>query len=131
MTAEAASVLGRLRALGVALAGWLVPGLGYGLIGRWGRAVGMFAAVSALALTGYLQRGYVFSYHVADPFSLLGFLADAGSGLYYWLAGWLQPAGPDIARASGDYGTRFLAAAGVLNVLAAFDAYALALGERE
>jgi len=30
---------------------------------------------------------------------------------------------PDVSRADGDYGTRFLAAAGVLNLLAALHAY--------
>lgn len=114
----------------VAVLGWFVPGLGHALVKRWGRAVGMFVAVSALALTGYWQGGFAFSWHVADPFSLLGFLADVGAGIYYWLGGWLQPGGPNIARAAGDYGTRFLAAAGVLNMLAVLDAYALASGER-
>jgi hypothetical protein len=32
---------------------------------------------------------------------------------------------PDLSRAAGDYGTRFFAAAGALNLLCAFDAYAI------
>ncbi|HEV2388121.1 MAG TPA: DUF6677 family protein [Candidatus Acidoferrales bacterium] len=117
--------------VGVLIAGWLVPGLGHVLKGRWGRGIVYFVVVGALAVTGYLQRGYVFSPHYSDAFSLLGFLADAGAGVFYFAAKWIESAGPDISRAAGDYGTRFIAAAGVLNVLCAFDALAIARRERD
>ena len=38
--------------------------------------------------------------------------------------------GPDVSRALGDDGTRFIAAAGLVNVLSAFDAYEIAAGRR-
>ena len=38
--------------------------------------------------------------------------------------------GSDVAHAEGDYGTRFLAAAGVLNLLAALHAYEAARGRK-
>ena len=102
----------------VAIAGWIVPGLGHVLLGRWGRALAFFVAVGGLAITGYLMRGNVFPPHSDDPFGTVGFLADAASGVFYFLAHFVEAAGPDIARAAGDYGTRFIAAAGVVNVLA-------------
>jgi hypothetical protein len=43
----------------------------------------------------------------------------------------LESAGSDVSHADGDYGTRFLATAGVLNLLAALHAYeACARGEK-
>lgn len=120
-----------VTALSYALAGWVVPGLGHVLAGRRARGLLIFCCVSALVVTGYLQRGYVFSSHSQDAFSLLGFLADSGTGALYFLTKVFEVAGPDIARASGEYGTRFIATGGVLNVLTAFDAYAVARGERE
>jgi len=60
----------------------------------------------------------------------VGFLADAGSGMFYLLARFFETAGPEIGRAAGDYGTRFIAAAGVVNLIAAFDAYEIAAGRR-
>ena len=89
-----------------------------------------FAAVAGLAMTGYVMRGNVFPPHSHDPFGTLGFLADAGSGLFYLLARVFEAAGPDVSRAAGDYGTRFIAAAGVVNILSAFDAYEIASGRR-
>lgn len=118
-------------AFGYAVAGWFVPGLGQVLAGRWGRGIVFFCAVASLALTGYFQRGFVFSHQFNQPFGLLGFIADASSGIFYFVAKVFEVHGPNIARAAGDYGTRFIATAGVLNLLAAFDAYAVAVGERD
>jgi hypothetical protein len=117
--------------VGVLIAGWLVPGLGHLLKGRWGRGLVFFLTVGALAVTGYLQRGFVFSPHFSDAFGFLGFLADAGAGIFYFAAKWIETAGPDISRAAGDYGTRFIATAGVLNVLCALDAFAISKQERD
>jgi hypothetical protein len=110
-------------ALLMLLAGWLVPGLGHLLQRRWGRAVAFFLVVGGLAVVGYLQRGFVFPAQSSDPFGLLGFLADSGTGIFYFFWKSFEVAGPDISRASGDYGTRFIATAGVLNILCAIDAY--------
>lgn len=114
-----------------AIAGWLVPGLGHLLLGRWGRALGFLVSVGGLAITGYLMRGNVFLPHSTDPFGTLGFLADAASGVFYYLAHIVEAAGPDISRAAGDYGTRFIAAAGVVNVLAVFDVLEIASRRRD
>jgi hypothetical protein len=114
-----------------AIAGWLVPGLGHLLAGRWGRGIVFFLAVAAMLITGYLQRGFVFSTNFKDAFGLLGFLADIGNGILYFVWKVFETAGPDTARAAGDYGTRFIATAGVLNLLTVFDAYAVAIGEKD
>jgi hypothetical protein len=121
---------GRALAPFVAIVAWIVPGLGHFLLGRWGRALGFFVAVGGLAITGYLLRGNVFPPHSGDPFGTLGFVADAASGVFYYLARVFEAAGPDVSRAAGDYGTRFIAAAGVVNVLAIFDVLEIASGRR-
>jgi len=117
-------------ALFAAIAAWLVPGLGHLLLGRWGRALVFFAAVGGLVLTGYLLRGNVFPPHSGDPFGTLGFLADAGTGVFYYFSRMFETAGPDVSRAAGDYGTRFIAAAGVVNMLAVLDVIEIATGRR-
>jgi hypothetical protein len=72
----------------------------------------------------------VFPIHSIDSFGTLGFLADAGSGVFYFLSRFFEAAGADVSRASGDYGTRFIAAAGIVNVLAVIDAYEIARERR-
>jgi hypothetical protein len=104
-------------ALVAAVAGWLVPGLGHALLRKWGKAVVYFCAVGVLAVVGLLMRGNVFSSNAADAFDMLGFLADIGNGIFYFLAGNINPAGANTAIAAGDYGTRLIATAGVLNLL--------------
>jgi uncharacterized protein DUF6677 len=114
-----------------AVAGWVVPGLGHLLLRRWGRALAFFLAVGALAVMGLLLRGYVFPVRLQDAFDFLGFLADFGAGVFYLLSRLIETAGPDISRAAGDYGTRFIATAGVLNLLCVLDAYEIACGHKE
>jgi hypothetical protein len=118
-------------ALFAAVAGWVVPGLGHLILRRWGRALILFACVSGLAAAGVLMRGNIFSAHSGDAFDSLGYLADLGSGLFYFIAKSLERAGPDVSRSAGDYGTRFLATAGVINVLGALDAFDIASGLKD
>lgn len=117
-------------ALFAAVAAWLVPGLGHLLLGRWGRALVFFCAVAGLVVSGYLLRGNVFPSHSGDPFGTLGFLADAGAGVFYYFSRFFEAAGPDVSRAAGDYGTRFIAAAGVVNLLAVLDTIEISTGRR-
>jgi hypothetical protein len=113
-----------------ALAGWLVPGLGHALQKMWGRGFVVFAAVGLLVFTGASMRGNVFSSNGGDAFDALGYIADLGTGVFYFLARAMESSGADVSHAQGDYGTRFLATAGVLNLLAALHAYEAARGKK-
>lgn len=114
----------------VLIASWVVPGLGHALLRRWPRALGFFIAVGGLATTGFLMRGEVFGPHMHGSFGTLGFVADASAGAFYFLARLVETAGPDISRAMENYGTRFVAAAGLVNLIGAIDAVETALGRR-
>jgi hypothetical protein len=119
----------RLMALGtlVAIVGLAVPGMGHVLLGRWGRGLLLSAMVGALAVTGYALRGNIFDAHPHDVFHLLGFVSDASSGIFYLLGRSIEANGPNVSLAIGDYGTRFIAASGVVNLLCALDAYDIAI----
>jgi mannose/fructose/N-acetylgalactosamine-specific phosphotransferase system component IIC len=119
-----------VAAAGIGIAGWIVPGLGHALQKMWGRALACFLAVGFLVVIGSGMRGNLFQPQDSDAFGRLGYIADVGTGSFYWLAKWLEVKGPDVSRADGDYGTRFLAAAGVLNLLAALHAYEAARGRK-
>lgn len=120
-----------MLALIAAAAGWLVPGLGHALLRKWDKAIGYFVAVATLALIGLWMRGNVFSSNAADAFDMLGFLADIGSGIFYFLAGTINPAGADVSRAAGDYGTRLFATAGVLNLLFVLELLQIGFASKE
>jgi hypothetical protein len=114
----------------IGAAGWLVPGLGHAILKMWGRAAACFLTVGLLVLFGAGMRGNVFNSNGNDAFDTLGYVADLGAGTFYFVARSLETNGPDVSRADGDYGTRFLAAAGVLNLLAALHAYEAARGRK-
>jgi hypothetical protein len=114
----------------IGIAGWLLPGLGHALLKMWGRAVACFLLVGLLVFFGAGMRGNLFSSNGNDAFDSLGYLADLGTGTFYLLARTLEKGGPDVSHAGGDYGTRFLATAGVLNLLAALHAYEAARGRK-
>jgi hypothetical protein len=110
------------------VAGWLVPGAGHLLLGKWVRAalvsiVGMFAIGVAL-------QGKVYTPNTGEPLDMLGFAGDLGSGVLYGLArllGWGQA---PVLVAVADYGTKFIVVAGLLNIVAAVDAHSLACGRK-
>jgi uncharacterized protein DUF6677 len=119
------------QAIGItaAIAGWVVPGLGHLLLRRWSKAAVYFLCVGGLACAGLAMRGGVFGASAADLFDRLGFFADLGAGVFYFFAHQIQSAGPDVAHATGDYGTRLFAAAGMLNLLTVLEAYDIGRGE--
>jgi hypothetical protein len=114
--------------IATAVAGWVVPGLGHLVLRRWSKAAIYFLCIGGLACAGLAMRGGVFSSGAEDLFDRLGFFADLGAGAFYFLAHQLQAAGPDVAHATGDYGTRLFAASGMLNLLTVLEAYDIARG---
>jgi len=120
----------KLIALLIGIAGWALPGLGHALQKMWGRALAVFLAVGALVILGAGMRGNLFTSRGEDAFATLGYFADLGAGSFYWLARAVETSGPDVSHSAGDYGTRFLATAGVLNFLAALHAYEAARGRK-
>lgn len=125
-----ASALTENRAMALALAGWLLPGLGHALQRMWGRALVIFFGVGMFVVAGASMRGNVFTANGNDAFDTLGYVADLGTGSFYFVARAVERNGADVSHAEGDYGTRFLATAGVLNLLAALHAYEAARGRK-
>lgn len=119
-----------IMGIAAAVAGWIVPGLGHLLLRRWGKAVVYFLCVGGLAYAGLVMRGGVFGAGAEDLFDRLGFFADLGTGIFYFLAHLIQTNGPDVAHATGDYGTRIFATAGMLNLLTVLEAYEIGRGRR-
>jgi hypothetical protein len=114
----------------VGAAGWVVPGLGHAILKMWGRAAACFLTIALLVILGAGMRGNVFNSNGNDAFDRLGYIADLGAGTFYFVARSLETNGADVSHADGDYGTRFLAAAGVLNLLVALHAYEAARGRK-
>jgi len=117
------------------LVAWLIPGGGYFLLKRPGRGGLVAASVVAMFLLGLMMRGALFTPQGNDLLTMViyygGFVGDLMSGLLYFLTVWLGYAQPDVAGHVHDYGTKFLVAAGLLNVLAMVDVFEIATGKKD
>ena len=112
------------------IAGWLVPGAGHLLLGKWIRAILLMASIVGMFAIGIALQGKIYSPNTGEPLDMLGFAGDLGSGVLYGLArllGWGQA---PVLVAIADYGTKFIVVAGLLNIVAAVDAHSLASGRK-
>ncbi len=84
---------------------------------------------------GLMMRGALFEPQTGDLLTTViyvgGFIGDLAAGVFYLLTVWLGYAQPDVAGHVHDYGTKFLVAAGLLNILAMVDAYEIAAGKKD
>jgi hypothetical protein len=117
------------------LLAWLIPGGGHLLVKRPARGGLVAACVAAMFLLGLMMRGALFSPQTGDLLTTViycgGFLGNALSGILYFLTVWLGYSQPDVAGHVHDYGTKFLVAAGLLNVLGMVDVYEIATGQKD
>ncbi len=122
--------VGISKAIAVCLAGTLVPGLGHALLQKWDRAVVFLTSISLMFAFGIYLEGRLFNPDFTDLFSTLKFIADAGSGLLYWLC-WIRGTGPGAPSAyTYDFGNIFIYVAGLLNMLVIVDAFDIAMGRK-
>jgi len=114
---------------------WLIPGGGHFLLKRPGRGAVLAACVVSMFLLGLMMRGALFSPQTGDILTTViyvgGFIANVLSGALYLLTNWLGYNQVDVAGHVHDYGTKFLVAAGLLNLLAMVDAFEIATGRKD
>jgi hypothetical protein len=77
-----------------------------------------------------VMQGKFFSLHSPSYLQTLGFFGEMCVGVAVPTAFFFGYTGGDPYFVSSDYGTAFLVAAGMLNVLAVLDAYDIALGRK-
>jgi hypothetical protein len=112
------------------LAGWLVPGAGHMLLGKWIRALLLMASILCMFAIGIALQGKIYTPNTGEPLDMLGFAGDLGSGVLYILARFLGWGQAPVLIAVADYGSKFIVVAGLLNIVAAVDAHSLASGRK-
>ena len=124
------SKAGFMKILSGCVAGAFVPGLGHALLGKWDRALVFFGSITLMVVIGLQLQGRLFNPDFSDIFSTLKFVADAGSGLFYWIP-WLRGMGTgDPTAYTYDYANVFLYVAGLLNMLVVVDVFDIAMGRK-
>jgi len=74
-------------ALAISFSGFIIPGLGHILMGRWIRGIMLALAIGLMFLFGLSMQGELYISDLSEtPLRMFGFFADVGVGLMYWLA---------------------------------------------
>jgi TM2 domain-containing membrane protein YozV len=112
------------------IAGWLVPGAGHLLTGRWVRGLLLFVSIAAMFWLGIGMQGKLYVPNTGDVLDMLGFVGDFGNGLFYALGRILDLGQVPVQLVTADYGTKFIVVAGLLNFISAVDAHNLRIGRK-
>jgi len=125
------SAANSLKTVGVCVSGALVPGLGHAILGKWDRALVFLGCIACLFAMGLYSQGSLFAPEFQTITSMLKFVADAGSGLFYWIALLSGLGEGDPTAYTYDYGNVFLYVAGLLNMLVVIDVFDIAMGRKK
>lgn len=115
--------------------GWLVPGLGHLILGRWGRGALLFGGILVLIVIGAALGGLYYPGNPAE-FGVMYYLhqfSSLGNGIFLILNLFIkqnlqsEAAVAAFRSAYFEYGGRCLALAGLLNFLALIDVFDIGL----
>lgn len=120
----------KLKAYLMLALGWLVPGLGHAAQKKYWRAAILAASIFAMMAMGLAMGGRIYSFQTENPLTILAFFSDIGNGLFFILSRLFAWGGGDLARSTFEFGTSYIAGAGLLNFLVAIDAYDIAAGKK-
>jgi len=120
----------------VGVLSWLLPGVGHIIQGRYTRGLIIGGAIWIMFIIAMVSGGAYypgFDFRDGQLLFLLNVFARLGNGLgavISFLTS-LQPSPNEAARATFEYGGRFLETAGLLNYLAVMDAIDINLGRKK
>ena len=129
-TTAAAVPFTPMAALAPAVA-WIIPGAGHLMQKKWIRGLLIMASIVGMFTFGLAMEGKIYQSNTGDLLDILGFIGDLGSGALYIMGRVFEWGGTSITTANADYGTKFIVVAGLLNIMAAVDAYHIAIGKKQ
>ncbi len=122
------------RTIAATVASFIVPGLGYVVLGKFVRGAIIGAVVIILFALGFAMEGHLYKPDANEWLTWFFSFLNAGIGLPYFiclLADWgFQFTGEQAAKVTFEYGNTFLCVAGALNMLAAMDVYDIGIGRK-
>ena len=114
----------------VLIAGWLIPGAGHFMLRKPVRGALIAVSILTMFAVGLSLQGKIYAPNTGDLLDILGFVGQLGSGLLYLIAKLGDWGQTSVTIALGDYGTKFIVVAGLLNIVSAIDAHSLANGRK-
>lgn len=111
--------------------GWFIPGLGHIYLKKFSKGIIFFICISAMAALGLSMGGRIYPFQTDNPLTILAFFSDIGTGLFYILSKVYAIGEGNLKNASFEFGTAYIAGAGLLNYLVALDALDIAAGKKK
>jgi len=121
----------KIKSVALMVLGWLVPGLGHIAQKKFARGFTFLTCILAMTGLGLVMGGKIYPFQTENPLTILAFFADIGNGLAYILSRFLSFGLGDLRQSTFEFGTAFIAGAGLLNYLIALDAYDIASGKKK
>lgn len=113
------------------MSGWIVPGLGHLLLKKYWRSAIFFVCIASMAGIGLFMGGRIYPFQTENPLTVLAFFANIGNGLLYILSRIFSFGAGNLKNVTFEFGTAYLAGAGLLNYLVALDAFDIASGKKK
>lgn len=111
--------------------GWIIPGMGHFFLKKYWRAIIFFVCITLMFSLGLFMEGRIYSFQTENPLTILGFFSDLGIGLYYFLSKVFSFGLGNLKSTTFEFGTAYIAGAGLLNFLVALDALDIASGKKK
>ncbi len=131
------------RSLSALFIGWFVPGLGHVFLKKFWRGGIFFVCIVAMIAIGLFMGGKVYSFQgerltlrlffkviTENPLTFLAFFSDLGNFLFYLLSKLFSFGIGNLKNTTFEFGTAYIAGAGLLNYLVALDAFDIASGKK-
>ncbi|MHB8055973.1 MAG: DUF6677 family protein [Candidatus Aminicenantales bacterium] len=120
----------KIKGVAMMALGWAVPGLGHIAQKKYLRGAIFFGCIAAMTALGLALGGRIYPFQTENPLTILAFFADIGNGLLYILSRFIPIGVGDMKLATFEFGTAYIAGAGLLNFLIALDAHDIAAGTK-
>ncbi len=121
----------KTRAVLSLILGWFLPGLGHIFLKKFTRGFIFFICISTMAILGLLIGGKIYAFQTENPLTILAFFSDIGVGALYALFKVFPIGLGNIKAVTFEFGTAYIAGAGLLNYLVALDAFDIASGKKK
>lgn len=122
------------KTIAACLAGFILPGLGHIVLGKFVRGALIGGVIIIMFALGFVMEGHLYKPEAKEWLTWFFSFLNVGMGLPYFicLAGDLgfQITPDQAAKVTYEYGNTFFCVAGALNMLAVMDAYDIGIGRK-
>jgi len=119
-----------VKAISSLLLGWCVPGLGHVYLKKFWKGGIFFVCIISMTALGLFMGGKIYSFQMENPLTILAFFSDLGNLLLFILSKIFSFGLGNLKNATFEFGTAYIAGAGLLNYLVALDAFDIASGKK-